>query len=110
MRHVLPLLCAGGLLTGAVGCTSITPLAGLPDLVPGETLVEDQNPFYIPLGPTKEAVDKVFDSALQVVADYGFEILETNRIDGSIETVPRIAPGLGLFLKPGSPLMSERVL
>src|SRR5262245_37565182 len=33
-----------------------------------------------------------------------------NRYDGRIETKPRVAPGLGLFLKPGSPDLYERAL
>jgi hypothetical protein len=45
-----------------------------------------------------------------VLGDYGFEIRESNRYDGHIETIPRIAPGLGLFLKPGSPDLRDRLL
>ena len=36
--------------------------------------------------------------------------IKPNRYDGRIETKPRVAPGLGLFLKPGSPDLYERSL
>ena len=42
--------------------------------------------------------------------NYGFDILESNRRDGRIETATRIAPGLGLYIKPGSPDVRERAL
>ena len=63
-------------------------------------LVEGQAPgFY---GLIEGHID-----VLKVLGDYGFEILESNRYDGRIETFPRTAPGLGLFMKPGSPDVRE---
>jgi hypothetical protein len=80
-------------------------------VVSGETLVEiEQNPVFIPLGPQPEAYAKVFENVLQVLIDHEFEILESNRYDGRIETVPRVSPGLGLFFKPGSPAFRDRLL
>jgi hypothetical protein len=109
MRHSLRILLAALPIFG-FGCAS-APLIDVPDLLPGEKVViMEQNPVYIPLGPQKEAYAKVFETVLQVLGDYGFEILESNRFDGRVETVPRIAPGVGLFLKPGSPALEERVL
>jgi len=110
MARALTILFAGSLLSFGFGCAS-APLIDLPDLLPGEkVVVMEQNPVYIPLGPQKEAYAKVFETVLQVMGDYGFELLEANRFDGRVETVPRIAPGVGLFLKPGSPALEERVL
>jgi hypothetical protein len=110
MARWLMILLAGALPIFGFGCAS-APLIDMPDLVPGEKIVIlEQNPVYIPLGPQKEAYGKVFENVLQALGDYGFEILESNRFDGRVETVPRIAPGLGLFLKPGSPALEERVL
>ena len=101
---------AAALLALAAGCQSAGPLlVEAPPLIPaGAPYVEDTNPVYVPLGP--ESYGKVFENCLTVLIDYGFEIRESNRWDGRIETVPRIAPGLGLFLKPGSPDLRDRAL
>jgi hypothetical protein len=109
MRHSLPTLIAGGLLVLLAGCDTTPLVLDVPGSIPGEKIVE-ANPVYIPLGPQPEAYAKVFENCLRVLCDYGFDILESNRYDGRIETVPRIAPGLLLFLKPGSPLIQERTL
>ncbi len=89
------------------GCASVemTPLAPA-----GAALAEDQNPVYFPLG--KEQYGQVFENVLRVLSDMGFEIADggANRYAGSIETRPRTAPGLLLFLKPGSPDLHERLL
>jgi hypothetical protein len=92
------------------GCAS-GPLLDNPLLVsPTAAAVTGKEPshVYVPGGP--DAYGKIFEKVLDVVSDYGFEIAETNRFDGRIETFPRIAPGLGLFLKPGSPDFYERSL
>jgi hypothetical protein len=52
----------------------------------------------------------VFEHALNVLGDFGFEILESNQWEGRIETLPRIAPGYLLFMKSGSPDPYERLL
>lgn len=91
------------------GCQSGGSFVEVAPIVPhGVEYVNDQNPVFIPLGP--ESYGQVFENVLQVLGDYGFEIRESNRFDGRIETIPRIAPGLALFLKPGSPDLRDRLL
>lgn len=105
----------------AAGCVTLDDLTDRLALVPTRpveapaTLIPDmeahqatENPVFIPLGP--ESYGKVFESVLEVLAGYGFEILDSNRYDGRIETIPRISPGVILFLKPGSPVFRERIL
>jgi hypothetical protein len=93
----------------AAGCQTTGPLLEGPPLVPaGAQYIDDTNPVYVPLGP--ESYGLVFENVLSVLTDYGFEIRESNRWDGRIETLPRIAPGVGLLLKPGSPDLYDRVL
>ncbi|MCS7047018.1 MAG: hypothetical protein NZO58_11735 [Gemmataceae bacterium] len=93
----------------AAGCHSSAQLCEVAPILPhGAVYVVDQNPVFLPHGP--ESYGLVFESVLQVLGDYGFEIREANRYDGRIETLPRIAPGLGLFLKPGSPDVRDRLL
>jgi hypothetical protein len=89
-----------------VGCAGneLTPIAP----VGGGAYFDDQNIVYIPLG--RESYGIVFENVLQVLGDYGFQLEQQNRYDGSIETLPRVAPGVGLFLKPGSPDLYERFL
>lgn len=82
-----------------------SPSTIIPDWVTHEP---ETNPVFIPQGP--DSYGKVFENVLQVLGDYGFEIAESNRYDGRIETVPRIAPGVIQFLKPGSPNLYERTL
>lgn len=107
-------LLVAALLTVAAGCQTAfqpveMPLIEMPPIVPhGVEYVVDQNPVFIPLGP--ESYGQVFENVLEVLGDYGFEIRESNRYDGHIETIPRIAPGIGLFLKPGSPDLRDRLL
>jgi hypothetical protein len=102
-RRLLPLVL---LLMWTAGCQQPGPLADTPPLF-GPT-VEEQNPVYIPLGPG--SYGQVFENVLSTLGDYGFEIMESNRYDGRIETIPRIAPGLLQFFKPGSPNCYDRVL
>jgi hypothetical protein len=110
MVRLLYIMLAGAVVSLGVGCAT-GPAVAVPGLAPGETIAElEQNPVFIPLGPQPEAYAKVFENVLQVLGDYGFEILESNRYDGRIETRPRIAPGLILFMKPGSPDLRERTL
>lgn len=88
-----------------IGCatTDVTPIVPI-----GTPYVDDQNPVYIPLG--KELYGKVFENSLQVLCDYDYVIDDANRYAGTIETKPRSSPGVGLFLKPGSPDLYERLL
>lgn len=101
-----------GLLALALsGCASIRPLfiAPPPEPVEGALVpVAENNPVFIELGHKQYGY--VFESCLRVLLDYQFEILESNRYDGRIETRPRIAPGALQFFKPGSPNFYERML
>jgi hypothetical protein len=107
MRQALGIGWLGVILTLGAGCAS-GPV--LENLFPGEPspvasgVVE--NPLYIP----PMSYGKVFDNVLTVLFDSGFEIFESRRYDGRIETFPRVEPGLFLFLKPGSPDPYERLL
>ncbi len=98
---VLPLL--------ALGCQNLQPAMELSPVTPiVASPVKHQNPVFIPLG--ENDYGPVFEKALEVLGDYGFEIADANRYDGRIETTPRISPGIGLFLKSGSPDVYERLL
>ncbi len=112
MRTLRRFLAAALLLAGA-GChttgSSTVARVDPPALVAaGKAVDEDQNPVYLPLGP--QSYGPVFETVLQVLGDYGFEIQESNRYDGRVEALPRVAPGLALFLKPGSPDLRDRLL
>ena len=96
-------------LAVVAGCQTGGAFIDVPPIVPhGVNYVDDQNPVFFPLGP--ESYGQVFENVLEVLGDYGFEIRESNRYDGRIETIPRISPGLALFLKPGSPDLRDRLL
>jgi hypothetical protein len=97
------------LLTLAAGCQQPGAIGDFPPFTPvGAETVLEQNPVYVPLG--LESYGQVFENVLSVLIDSGFEILESNRYDGRIETLPRIAPGLGLCCKRGSPDCYDRLL
>lgn len=99
----------GVMLLGLTGCSGIrTWLEPNPDIFPTTVVANPENPVFIELGHWQYG--HVFECCLKVLLDYGFEISESNRYDGRIETVPRIAPGLVQFLKPGSPDPYERLL
>jgi hypothetical protein len=99
-----------GLLGLAAGCSidnATLEKLGIPP--PNfERAVQAENPLLVAL--RKEDKDKVFETVFQVIDNFGFDIVESNRHDGRIETTPRVAPGLGLILKPGSPDVRERLL
>ena len=106
---------AVAIIAGAAGCQTVeswtqTVLQPPPTAPPAVQAAseDDQNPVYLPLGPL--SYGPVFEAILQVLHDYGFEIAEANRYDGRVETLPRVSPGLGLFLKPGSPSLYDRLL
>jgi hypothetical protein len=99
---------AGVALALAAGCASGPLLDNPMPLTPGPAVGPEQNPVYVPLSP--DAYGQVFEHALQVLVDFGFELQDHNRYDGHIETVPRVAPGYGLFFRPGSPDAYERLL
>jgi hypothetical protein len=98
-------LCLLALAATGGGCAT-TELA---DVLPANGVyVEDENPVFIPLG--KDSYGVVFENVLRVLGDYGFQFEHIDRYCGCIETKPRVSPGLGLFLKPGSPEFYERAL
>lgn len=93
------------------GCATWAPPPG-PEITPivpaGSEYVNDRNPVYIPLDDKQYG--RVFENVIQVLGDYGYTLDIANRYDGRIETKPRIAPGILLCLKPGSPNLYERCL
>jgi hypothetical protein len=99
-----------GLALGLLPGCATGPLLDNPLSVPGGPVAieGEANPVFVPQGPM--SYNKVFEHALDVLADFGFEILESNAYEGRIETFPRIAPGFLQFLKPGNPDAYERLL
>jgi hypothetical protein len=109
MKLVVRYLAMALLPAVALGCQNLNTALDVPPILPiGTDNVLDQNPVWIPRPPSDYGA--VYETVLQVLWDYGFEIAETNRYSGHVEAVPRIAPGLILFLKPGSPDLYDRFL
>jgi hypothetical protein len=99
-----------GLLGLSAGCTidsSTLEKLGVPP-PRWEKASAAENPLLVSLPITEKG--KVFETVFSVLSNYGFDIAESNRNDGKIETLTRIAPGVGLYLKPGSPDFHERLL
>src|SRR5579862_1312884 len=108
MRRLLWTALTGLALGLLPGCAT-GPLLENPLSVPGGPVIEGEaNPVFVPQGPI--SYSKVFEHALDVLTDFGFEILESNAYEGRIETLPRVAPGFLQFLKPGNPDAYERLL
>jgi hypothetical protein len=108
MRRTLWTACTGLALALMSGCAAGS-LLELPTTTPAGVVTEaEANPVYVPQGPM--SYRKVYEHALDVLTDFGFEILEQSAFDGRIETVPRSEPGLLLFMKPGSPVVYQRLL
>jgi hypothetical protein len=101
-------LTAAAALAALPGCQTFGPMMREPPaIIPaGAVADEDANPVYIP----PLSYGHVFETLLHVVHDYDFEIAESNRYDGRIEAVPRIAPGLFELFRPGSPDLYDRLL
>jgi hypothetical protein len=109
MRRTLRTVWTGLALLLVSGCAT-GPLFENP-LSVGEVLSGPEvepNPVFVPQGPI--SYRKVFEHCEEVLHDFGFDILESNQYEGRIETAPRTAPGLLLFLKPGNPEFYERAL
>lgn len=107
MRRIV--IAAGSAALSLAGCAS-HPLADNPAIVRANCNAEYGNPILVtPADSGPEAYAAVFEHTLDVLDDY-FEIAYANRYDGRIETVPRVAPGVEQFWKPGSPDLGERVL
>jgi hypothetical protein len=93
-------------LAGLAGCTSMD-MREPSILIPANSCPEDApNPVYVP----PLSYGQVFETMLRVLNDYDFEVLESNRYDGRIETFPRVSPGILQLLKPGSPDVYDRML
>jgi hypothetical protein len=107
MRRFLWALCGGAVLAVFPGCAT-GPLLENPVSVSPSAAAAEQNPVFVAQGPM--SYRKVYQHAIEVLVDFGFELLETNEYEGKIETLPRVAPGLLLPLKPGSPDAYERFL
>jgi hypothetical protein len=105
MRRTLWTAWIGLSLTLLSGCATGPLFDSATPSVPGEL---EANPVFVPLGP--HSYRKAYEHALEVLADFGFEILEANAFEGRIETLPRISPGLLLFLKPGNADAYQRFL
>ncbi len=111
MKRVLQLIALALMPALAMGCQNLSPAIEFPIAVNNPVATrptDDQNPVYIPL--PKNEYGRVCEKLLEVLGDHGFEIAEANRYSGHIEAVPRTAPGLFLFFKPGSPDLYDRFL
>jgi hypothetical protein len=106
MRATLWTTWFGMALLLVAGCAT-GPLLDNPVPV-SEAPQAEANPVYVAPGPM--SYRKVFEHAQQVLADFGFEMRESNIFEGRIETQPRIAPGILQPWKPGTPDAYERVL
>jgi len=95
----------GALLVLLSGCAS-GPLLDNPGVLFPDPNGTVENPLFIPQGPG--SYNSVFERVIDVVAGY-FEIADYNRYAGSIETFPRIAPGLEQPWKAGSPDFDQRL-
>src|SRR5262245_13952589 len=110
MRRLVGKAWLGMLLCLYVGCLNPRPGENPPPPTPvgPQVVAEFENPVFIPL--VHESYGLVIDNVLHTLIDQGFEIQEANRYDGRIEALPRVAPGLALWLKPGSPEFRDRLL
>lgn len=103
--HKLTAVGAASVVSSCLGCTSWCNSLSTTEPVPppaGEIRGQAENPLWVPLGP--RAYSLVFEKVLDVVSSY-FDIRYSNRYDGAhtIETFPRVAPGLERFWEPGDP-------
>ncbi len=109
MTRLLRLVALAALTGLGASCTNLQPAMELTPITPiGANPIRYENPVYI-AQPAK-AYRHVFETALQVVGDYGFDIVEPHSYSGHIEAAPRVAPGIGFLLTPGSPDLYERFL
>jgi hypothetical protein len=107
MRQTLWKAATGLALALLAGC-STGPLLENPFPISAPAPEGEPNPVFVPQGPI--SYRKIYDHALFVLKDFGFEILEQSVYEGRIETLPRVAPGLFQYLKPGNPDPYERFL
>lgn len=101
-------MCLGAVLAILPGCAT-GPLLDNPISVnPGAAAEAEQNPVFVVQGP--QSYRKVYEHAIAVLVDFGFNIQDENVYAGRIETLPRSAPGLLNVFKPGSADPYERLL
>ncbi len=108
MKRALQLIALAFLPALAMGCQNLQPVFEAPTMPSVIAPAPVDNPVYVPLA--KDQYWRVYETLLQVLGDYGFEIAEANRYSGHIEAVPRVAPGIFMFFKPGSPEPYDRLL
>jgi hypothetical protein len=104
-------LWAAGAATAALflaGCAT-GPLVENPLLIRARDFTSQENPLYIPQGPTPSSYAQVFEKTIDIIDDF-FEIAYASRYEGRIETFPATAPGLEQPWKPGSPDFAQRLL
>jgi hypothetical protein len=107
MTRTLRLVAIAMLPMLGLGCQNLSPAVEGP-LVRGVNPGGIENPVLISL--PKSDYGRVFETLIETLHDYRFEVAEANRYSGHIEAVPRVAPGIGMFFKPGSPDTYERCL
>jgi hypothetical protein len=91
------------------GCYTVPHSPPPPIGEPGPNGEAEHNPMYLPYEASFKEYRRVFEGTLSALFDLGFEIREANFYAGQIESMPRIVPGLGLFLKPGNPDLYDRL-
>ena len=94
-------------IAGLSGCASLPPLDN-PLLVKPGNGDRDRLGSVVESGPTPDGYAEVYERALDALDDY-FVVVPSSRHSGTIETLPRVAPGYEQPWKPGSPKVSERL-
>src|ERR1043165_14152 len=109
MQRALPFVALALLPVAVLGCQNLDAPVELQPVLPLKSdFVYDQNPVFLPLPP--QDYPRICEAVIQVLGDYGFEVVEANRYSGHFEAAPRISPGLLLFFKPGTPTCYDRLL
>lgn len=107
---MLRMILSAGLAFGLTGCVS-GPLVENPAPIRLAAPMVCPNPGFLPQAQDKDAYARVFSRALDVASDYfDIDAPNTSRYAGIIRTLPRIAPGIEQFWKPGSPDFYQRLL
>lgn len=97
---------------GGLGCASRPPLENPAVLQAGSQSNSRvcENPLLVSPGqPTPEGYDEIYGRVLDALDDY-FPIKSASRYSGTIETMPRIAPGYEQIWKPSTPDSRQRLL
>jgi hypothetical protein len=111
MRRTLASGWVGALLL--VGGCAAGPLLENPLAIrPAAPAACADNPVYVPFNCDKDSYAALFEHALDVLGDYGFDIAYSNRYSAQdqIQTYPKISPGLGQPWKLGSPDFHQRLV